>query len=452
MYVPPVQVPTPRFIQRTYYLLLLGNTLAASLIWGINTIFLLDAGLSNFEAFAANAFFTAGMVIFEVPTGIVADTVGRRASYLLGTLTLSGSTFLYVLLWQVEAAFWLWALVSILLGLGFTFFSGAVEAWLVDALTATGYTGPLEQVFSRGQIVMGAAMLAGSVAGGVIAQFVSLGAPFVLRSLILVVMFVAAWRLMHDVGFTPEKGGRPLQEMRKITVSSIDYGVRVPAVKWLMVQSLLTGGVGIYAFYALQPYLLELYGDPDAYTVAGLVAALVAGAQILGGVAAPWIRRAFDRRTSALITTTVLSVVTLGLIGLIENFWAVVALIAAWGLLFAASMPIRQAYMNGLIPSRQRATILSFDSMMASTGGVWTQPALGRAADMWGYATSYVLGAGISALAVPFLVLSRRENDPADMVVGAPVAEEPELVPPVPVPVTSEPHPCAPTTVVHAER
>ena len=124
-------MPTPRFIQRTYYTLLLGNTLAASLIWGINTIFLLDAGLSNFEAFAANAFFTAGMVIFEVPTGIVADTVGRRASYLLGTLTLSGSTFLYVLLWQMEAGFWLWAIVSILLGLGFTFFSGAVEARLV---------------------------------------------------------------------------------------------------------------------------------------------------------------------------------------------------------------------------------------------------------------------------------------------------------------------------------
>ena len=67
---------------------MLGNTLAASLIWGINTIFLLDAGLSNLEAFAANAFFTAGMVLFEVPTGIVADTIGRRVSYLLGTVTL----------------------------------------------------------------------------------------------------------------------------------------------------------------------------------------------------------------------------------------------------------------------------------------------------------------------------------------------------------------------------
>src|SRR4029453_3257011 len=121
-------MPTPRSIQRTYLTLLLGNTLAASLIWGINTIFLLDARLSNTEAFAANAFFTAGMVLFEVPTGIVADTIGRRMSYLLGTLTLTLSTLVYVLLWQIEAPFWAWALSSMFLGLGFTFFSGAVEA------------------------------------------------------------------------------------------------------------------------------------------------------------------------------------------------------------------------------------------------------------------------------------------------------------------------------------
>src|SRR6478672_8120752 len=178
-------MPTPRTIQRTYLLLMLGNTLAASLIWGINTIFLLDAGLSNLEAFAANAFFTAGMVLFEVPTGVVADTVGRRASYLLGTLTLAGSTLLYVALWQIEAAFWAWAIVSILIGLGFTFFSGAVEAWLVDALTATGFTGELESVFARGQIVGGGAMLTGSVAGGFIARETSLGVPFVLRGVVL---------------------------------------------------------------------------------------------------------------------------------------------------------------------------------------------------------------------------------------------------------------------------
>src|SRR3954447_19321092 len=171
---------TPRSIRRTYLVLLFGNTLAASFIWGINTIFLLDAGLSNLEAFAANAFFTAGMVLFEVPTGIVADTIGRRASYLLGTVTLTASTLLYVLLWQIEAPFWQWAVVSLLVGLGFTFFSGAVEAWLVDALTATRFTGELEGVFGRGQVVTGVAMLTGSVAGGFIAQQTSLGVPFVL--------------------------------------------------------------------------------------------------------------------------------------------------------------------------------------------------------------------------------------------------------------------------------
>jgi MFS family permease len=413
---PPQRPPTPRTIQRTYLVLLLGNTLAASLIWGINTIFLLDAGLSNLEAFAANAFFTAGMVLFEVPTGIVADTLGRRMSYLLGTVTLSVSTLLYVMLWQVGAPFWQWAVVSILLGLGFTFFSGAVEAWLVDALTATGFTGAMESVFGRGQVVAGTAMLGGSVAGGFIAQQTNLGVPFVLRGLILVVMFVVAFRLMHDIGFTPEKGGRPLAEMRKVASASIDYGWRVPAVKWLMVEAMFVGGVGVYGFYALQPYLLELYGDPHAYQIAGLVAAIVAGAQILGGVAAPWIRGRFHRRTSALISTAGLSVITLGLIGIIENFWAVIGLIVVWGLLFAASMPIRQTYINGLIPSQQRATVLSFDSLMASSGGVWVQPVLGRAADVWGYAPSYLLGAGISALSLPFLVLSRRQNAPADTV------------------------------------
>src|SRR3712207_5995150 len=149
------RIPAARRIQRIYLALMLGNTLAASFIWGINTIFLLDAGLSNLEAFAANAFFTAGMVIFEVPTGVVADTVGRRASYLLGTVTLAVTTLLYVLLWEIRAPFWAWAVVSIGLGLGFTFFSGAVEAWLVDALTATGYKGDLETVMGRGQIVSG---------------------------------------------------------------------------------------------------------------------------------------------------------------------------------------------------------------------------------------------------------------------------------------------------------
>lgn len=401
---------TPARIMRTYYVLVLGNTLAASLIWGINTIFLLDAGLSNAEAFGANAAFTAGMVLFEVPTGIVADMWGRRASFLLGTLTLAVSTLLYVLLWRVEAAFWQWAVVSLAIGLGFTFFSGATEAWLVDALTATGFSGRLESVFGRGQAVGGVAMLAGSVAGGYIAQATSLGVPFLLRAAILVTMFVVALALMRDLGFTPSRGRGPLTEMRGIVDNSVEFGWRVPAVRYLMLAAPWTGGVGIFVFYALQPHLLNLWGDPQAYGIAGLVAAIVAGAQILGGLAAPMLGRSFRLRTTALLLAQVANVAVLVMIGLVESFWPVIGLIVVWGLLFAATVPVRQAYLNDHIPSRQRATILSFDSLMSSAGGVVAQPVLGRTADVWGYPASFLLSGAISAAAVPFIARARREE------------------------------------------
>jgi MFS family permease len=268
-------------------------------------------------------------------------------------------------------------------------------------------------------MVGGAAMLTGSVAGGYIARAASLGTPFVVRTVVLAIMFAVAFRLMRDIGFTPAERGRPLAEMRRIAKESIDLGWRVPAVKWLMVQALFTGGVGIYGFYALQPYLLELYGDPEAYQIAGLSAAIVAAAQILGGMAAPRIRARFSKRTSALLMTAALSSITMALVGIFEHFWVVIGLVCVWALLFAASSPIRQAYMNGLIPSRQRATILSFDSLMTSTGGVWTQPLLGRAADVWGYAPTYLMGAAISALALPFIALSRRQKAPADLMTEA---------------------------------
>lgn len=408
---------TAATVRRTYYVLTAGNTLAASLIWGINTIFLLDAGLSNLQAFAANAFYTAGMVLFEIPTGIVADAWGRRISFLLGTVTLAVTTGLYVLLWQQHAAFVWWAVVSALLGLGFTFFSGATEAWLVDALTATGFDGPLDAVFSRSQVVAGVTMLVGSIAGGYLAQLTNLGVPYVVRAAILLVVFVLALVMMRDLGFTPQRGERPLVAMRTLVANSVDHGLRVPAIRAVMVSGAFSGGIGIYVFYALQPYLLQLWGDPLAYGIAGLVAAIVAGAQIVGGLLTPMIRGRFRRRTSALLILQVANVVMLALIGVIGSFWAAVGFIVVWGLAAAASRPIRQAYLNGMIPSQQRATILSFDSLMTSAGGIVAQPALGRSADVWSYQVSYLFSALGSAIALPFLLRARTLAHPADQAV-----------------------------------
>ncbi|MBI2049821.1 MFS transporter [Candidatus Roizmanbacteria bacterium] len=364
---------------------MLFNTLAASFIWGVNTLFLLDAGLNNLQAFAANAFFTGGQVIFEVPTGIVADTWGRRASYLLGTLTLGVSTLLYLWAWQAHAPFWAWAATSILLGLGFTFFSGATEAWLVDALNFTKFKGTLESVFAKGQIVGGVAMLTGSVAGGFVAQSTNLGVPYILRAGVLGITFLIAFLFMKDLGFTPRKSEQVFKDMKKIFTTSIDLGLKNPPVRWVMLAAPFGTGVLFYAFYAMQPHLLNLWGNKEAYGIAGLAAAIVACAQIVGGLTATRINRIFRRRTSVILTAVIVNVILLALIGVTTNFWIAVALLVGWGLIFAASMPVRQTYLNGLIPSEQRATVLSFDSLVGSSGGVVAQPILGKVADVWNY-------------------------------------------------------------------
>jgi len=403
-------------VQHIYLFLTLLTTFSASFIWGINTLFLLDAGLTNTEAFAANAFFTVGMVLFEVPTGVVADTWGRRISFLTGTITLLFSTLLYLYLWHIKGPFYLWAISSMILGLGFTFYSGAVEAWIVDAMTDKGFDGVMESVFAKGQIVNGSAMLVGSVTGGIVAQYINLGAPFILRSIMLVMTFLFAFFFMKDWGFTPKKASAPHKEMIIILKASIDYGWKNRPVRWIIQAAPFSMGIGIFAFYAMQPYLLELYGNPKAYSIAGLTAAIVAGAQMIGGIIVPYIRRFFRRRTSILSASVIISVIALTFIGLTDHFYFAVGFLVIWAMVFALTMPVRQAYLNELIPSEQRATVLSFDSLMASSGGVFTQPVLGKVADVYSYSSAYLICGAVQLCALPFTLLARREKAASDMI------------------------------------
>ena len=136
----------------------------------------------------------------------------------------------------------------------------------------------------------------------------------------------------------------------------------------------------------------------------------MAAAQITGGLIVPRVRRLFRRRTDALLVAGVATVVLLAVIGLSNQFLVVLVLIVAWALIFAIEGPLRQAYLNGIIPSEQRATVLSFDNLMGSAGGVVFQPILGRVADVNGYGASYVVSAAFQALALPFIFLARREH------------------------------------------
>lgn len=409
---------TARRVIRSYYAIAGVYTLSASVIWGVNTLFLLGAGLNVFEVFLANAAFSAGMVLFEIPTGVVADTFGRRVSFLLSVSVLAVTTLLYLMLDVVGAGVVAFAVVSVFIGLGFTFYSGAVEAWVVDALAAVGHEGQLDQVFARGEMVSGAAMIGGTVGGGLLGQ-VDLAIPFVARVGFLLVLFVIAFGRMHDLGFTPRRV-RPREypaEMRLVARHSVELGLRDRRIRWLMVAGFVQGGFFIWAFYAQQPYFLDLLGQ-DAVWVAGLVSALIALSMMCGNAIVDWVTRFCGRRTTLLLWAAVFQTGAAILVGFTTSFWVAVPVFLLFTGAHGLQMPVRQSFIHQVVPGPQRATVVSFDSMVSGVGGVGGQFGLGAVAQSYSFGAGFLTGGLATAVALPALVAIRRIGGVADQIIG----------------------------------
>ena len=409
-------LPASRRILAGYFTLAGLYTLSAALIWGVNTLFLLGAGLSFLEVFVANAAFSAGMVIFEIPTGVIADTLGRRVSFLLSVSVLGATTLLYVGLAQVEAGVLEFALVSVLMGLGFTFYSGAMEAWLVDALAATGYRGLLDRVFARGQQITGAAMLVGTVGGGLLGQ-IDLSIPYLVRSALLAAVFVIAYLVMHDVGFTPRRVtvGELPGEVARNARAGVEFGWRQPSLRLLMLAGLAQSTFLMWGFYASQPYLLELLAS-DAVWVAGLVTAGVALATVAGNQVVRLLSGSVTRRTTFLLAAGAVETCAAVAMGLTGSFW--VALLALFLVMGAMGVtgPVHSAYLHQVVVSEQRATVVSFDSMLSSVGGIGGQLGLGVLGERRSIASAFVVGGLATAAALPLLGRLRRLGGPADVI------------------------------------
>ncbi len=410
--------PESRRILAGYFTLSGLYTLSAAAIWGVNTLFLLDAGLSFFEVFVANAAFSAGMVLFEVPTGVVADTLGRRISFLLSVAVLAATTLLYVALAQVEAGVVAFAAVSVGMGLGFTFYSGAMEAWLVDALAATGYRGVLDRVFARGQQITGTAMLVGTVGGGFLGQ-VDLSLPYLVRSGLLAVVFVVAFVVMHDVGFTPRRvaAAELPGEVARNARAGIEFGWRQRPLRLLMLASLVQVGLFTWGFYASQPYLLELL-ESDAVWIAGLVAASVALSMIVGNQIVNIASRYCGRRTTLLLGAAALQTIAAVTLGLADSFWVALPALLLVTASIGVTSPVRQAYLHQVVPTEQRATVVSFDSMVSNVGGIGGQVGLGALGEARSVGSAFVVGGVVTAAALPLIAKVRRLGGPADSIVG----------------------------------
>ncbi|KAA3644634.1 MAG: MFS transporter [Chloroflexi bacterium] len=410
---------TSERVIRNYLTIAALYTLSASLIWGVNTLFLLDAGLNIFGVFIANSVFTGAMALFEIPTGVLADTRGRRASFLLSLVVLAIGTLGYVAAGEWGGGLLWFSLTSIILGLGYTFYSGAVEAWLVDALNASGYSGNLDRIFARAGIVTGGAMLVGTVGGGFLGNL-DLAIPFLARAVLLLILFVLAYFTMHDIGYEPRalEWSRIPAEMSKIARVSLRFGWKEPQLRLLMLNGAVTGSFFFWAFYAWQPYFLELLGE-DAVWVAGVVAALIAISTMAGNAFVEWFSGLCGRRTTVLLWATFIISVAMVLVGVTGNFWVAVVVFLIAMAASGVYTPVRQAYIHQLIPSEERATMISFDSMVASAGSIFGQSGLGYLAQqVQSIGTGYITGGLYTLVALPILYALRRMDDPADAMIG----------------------------------
>lgn len=401
-------------IVSTYKWLAASYTLAASLIWGVNTLFLLDAGLSIGEVFFINAVFSVGMALFEVPTGVFADTKGRRWSFLLSTAVLGAGSLAYMALAHLASPLWLWALVSAVLGVGYTFYSGATEAWLVDALQVVEYDGKLEDVFAATAMLSSAMMLLGTLGGGLLAQL-HLSLPYLLRGLLLFVVFGMAWVKMFDQGFEPlDVPVRELpREMGRIAKASLRYGWERVEARLLILASGAQGIFMMWGFYAAQAYFLDLLGR-DLPWVAAAVTALLSIASMLGNWTVRQVRGRFERRTSILLFCAAASSACAVLTGVFVSFYAAVA-VYLLGTFFGGMFgPVKQAFLHAVVPSKQRASVISFDSLVFSGAGGLGQWGLGALSDLHGLGAGYRIGGALSALALPALARLRVFGGEAD--------------------------------------
>lgn len=411
--------PRARDVIRIFYVLTGTYTLAIALVWGVSVLFFLAAGLEVFEVFVVTAVFTASTVLFEIPTGVFADRLGRRRSILVGLALMAMAAGGYVLVEQSGGGVVAFAGVAVVMGLGFSFYSGAAEAWLVDALGELRWDGELDRVFTGSQLISGGAMLVGTLGGGLLGQ-VDLAIPYLAQGVLLVVGFVTTGRWIHDIGFTAARVGWAAlpREMAVFGKGGIAFVWRERPLRLVTAASFLQTAFVAWGLYAWQPYFLDLLNS-DAVWIAGVVSALISAATMAGNGVVEWFTRICRRRTTLLLWAGAVQAVAGIGVGFATSFpVALIFLLVVAGAM-GASAPVRQAFLHELIPGRQRTTVVSLDSMVCCVGASGGQVGLGAVADSQSFTAGYVLGGLIALPAVPILFAARRLGVAADFVKGA---------------------------------
>ncbi len=383
-----------------------------------------DVGLNPLQLVLVGTALEVSAFVFEIPTGVVADTVSRRVSIILGTAVM-GVGF------ALEGAvpeFSVVLLAQVIWGLGFTFTSGATEAWLADELQDDVATA---RALLRGTQIRQFASLAGIVAAVALAS-VDLAAPLIVGGIGYLLVAVALIMFMPETGFdrVPEAERDTWHDMQATLGHGIAL-VRGSRVLLAVFGAAFFFGAFSETFDRLWEALIlanfEFPSFPD-WSVIVWFGVIDASALLLSIFVAGVVRRRITAGTivhiPAVLTglALMLSATVVGL-GLAGQFAVAVALYQAAILLRVVHGPLLTAWLNEQLESRSRATVFSMQSQSDALGQVAGGPILGWIATAVSLSVAFVM-AGVFLMPAVLLYAWAARRDRQDRALLAPPHED----------------------------
>ena len=416
-------VLTSTAARRAFLLLTFTRCFPSGLVIGVITLWFLERGLTISQALLA--FSLQGIVVFllELPSSGFADTFGRRPLLVTAAaVNLVASAALIL-----ADSFWTFVLAAGLQGLFRALDSGPLEAWYVDTVHATEPGADVDRALSSQGVVAGGSIALGAlISGGLILWDPLTGQSALLLPLLCwaglnVVHLLAVLVLMdepprHDEGTTRDRVLASTREAPLVIREGLGL-LRHNRVLLgvVLVEAFMT--VGLVVFEIFQPIrLAELVGGEErAGALMGPVAAVGWGVFALGSALAGFSSARLGVARTAILARVLngLGAVTMGLVA------GPAALIAAYLFTYAlhgTGGPMHQALLHREARARNRATVLSMNSMVFFVTFAVVSPPLGLLAESATTQVAMVTGGAISILgALLYLPALRAERRHADL-------------------------------------
>ncbi len=344
----------------------------------------------------------ASIFVCEIPTGVVADTYSRRASIVVSFLVQGAAIVLVGVSREPVVAIAAWGIW----GFGYTFMSGAYQAWITDEVGVDAVGG----VFLRGTRVGFIGSLLGlGLQFAVAAQ--SLRAAVVAGGVLTILCGVACIFLMPETGFRRrprEERGHALQELRSTALSGAKY-VRVQPLLLLLFGIWLFAGMSTEALDRLwEAHFIRDVGLPSVFSLDPVVWFVLFSLPLipLGYFGAGILMKRFEHADAPRLVRVLLVLTTLMMAGQIA-FGLAGGIAAAYGALLvyrvarSLTYPLEMTWLNQQITdSSVRATVISITGQSDAVGQAIGGPALGAIGNVWGIRAALVSGALVLAPAL----------------------------------------------------